>query len=136
MKTILLIDDDEATNVLHLREIKKSGIEAEVLVALDGEEGINIIIELLKSGKKIPSVIFLDINMPRMNGWEFLEEYEALTKENKLNSNIVVMLTTSLNPDDRNKASTYKSICKFLTKPLRRAILPGIIEICDNNANS
>jgi CheY-like chemotaxis protein len=129
MKTILLIDDDEATIVLHKREIKKSGIEAEVIVAIDGEEGIQIIENLLSSGKKLPSVIFLDINMPRMNGWEFLDEYEKLTKGKALNPNIVVMLTTSLNPDDKEKANTFKSVYKFLAKPLERTIIANVINL-------
>tara|TARA_B110000211_G_C14083993_1_gene555854 strand:- start:1735 stop:2145 length:411 start_codon:yes stop_codon:yes gene_type:complete len=136
MKTILLIDDDEATNVLHKREIEKSEIEAEVTVAINGEEGLKVILDLIKSGEALPSVIFLDINMPRMNGWEFLDEYEKVTKGNDVNSNVVVMLTTSLNPDDRERASSYKSICKYLTKPLRRAILPEVFEICNINGNS
>jgi response regulator RpfG family c-di-GMP phosphodiesterase len=135
MKTILLIDDDEATNVLHKREIKKSNIDCEIIVAINGEEGLEVIKNILEQGEKLPSVIFLDINMPRMNGWEFLDEYEKIT-EAKLNRNVVVMLTTSLNPDDREKAARFKSICKYLIKPLKRTLLPEVIELCEKNSKS
>jgi len=128
IKSFLLIDDDEATNFLHKREISKSEIKSEVNVVENGEEGINFIKDLLAKGEPLPTVIFLDINMPRMNGWEFLEEYEKITTGLKLNANIVVMLTTSLNPDDEKKAKLYTSICKYLTKPLKRITLPEIIK--------
>lgn len=130
IQSILLIDDDEATNFLHKREISKSEVNTTVDVVENGEEGINFIKDLLAAGKSLPSLIFLDINMPRMNGWEFLEEYEKITSDLGLKSNIVVMLTTSLNPDDEQKAKSYKAICKYLTKPLRRAQLPEIITAC------
>jgi len=128
IKSFLLIDDDKATNFLHKREISKSEIKSEVNVVENGEEGINFIKDLLAKGEPLPTVIFLDINMPRMNGWEFLEEYEKITTGLKLNANIVVMLTTSLNPDDEKKAKLYTSICKYLTKPLKRITLPEIIK--------
>jgi len=128
IKSFLLIDDDEATNFLHKREISKSEIKSEVNVVENGEEGINFIKDLLAKGEPLPTVIFLDINMPRMNGWEFLEEYEKITTGLKLNANIVVMLTTSLNPDDEKKAKLYTSICKYLTKPLKIITLPEIIK--------
>lgn len=130
MDTILLIDDDEATNVLHKREIKKSGVEAEILIAENGEEGIELVKEFFINNKALPNVIFLDINMPRMNGWEFIEVYEDFTKDSGLKTNIVVMLTTSLNPDDAKKAEQYNSICRFLTKPLSREVVPEVISQC------
>jgi len=128
IKSFLLIDDDEATNFLHKREISKSEVKSEVNVARNGEEGVEFIKDLLAKGKSLPTAIFLDINMPRVNGWEFLEEYEKITTGLELNANIVVLLTTSLNPDDEEKAKLYKSICKYLTKPLKRTILPEVIK--------
>ena len=73
-----------------------------------------------------PDIIFLDINMPRMNGWEFMAEYEHLPKEVKGNL-IVIMLTTSQNPDDIEKAYAIEGVKKFLTKPLKSEDLDSII---------
>ena len=64
-----------------------------------------------------PGIIFLDINMPRMNGWEFLIEYKNLPSQQK--SKIVIgMLTTSMNPDDEIRAKQFPEIKAFIHKPL------------------
>ena len=72
-------------------------------------------------------IIFLDINMPGMNGWEFLEEYNKLDKELQ-GSIIVVMLTTSDSPDDKAKAMKRGFASDFKTKPLTKEMMDEIIE--------
>lgn len=126
-KNILLIDDDSSSNFFHKRLLlKKSDFAENVLVALDGREGI----ELLRRRKEEdgippPEIIFLDINMPVMDGWGFLEEYEKLDPDYKAKS-VIIMLTSSLNPDDRDRALSYEDVNAMYNKLLDREKLEDI----------
>lgn len=111
--TILLIDDDAPTNFLNSIIIKKSNICAHVEVKDSALKAL----EWLKNNDSKPDLIFLDINMPMMSGWEFLQEYDKLPKEQQENTELV-MLTTSLNPKDKERAALHKSVSYFLNKPL------------------
>lgn len=117
LDTILLIDDDPATNFLHKFMLQKENCAENIVCIQNAEDALIYIQKMLDEGLHYPELIFLDINMPRMNGWEFLEEYDKIT-HNKKSSKIVVMLTTSLDPKDKEKASTIKDINEFLSKPL------------------
>jgi CheY-like chemotaxis protein len=120
LECILLIDDDTPTNFLHSMVIKRAGIDAIVQVHTSA---IDALAYLTSSGKYEgqqmiqPGIIFLDINMPAMNGWEFLEEYKKLHAHQKAKLT-VIMLTTSLNPSDRDRAASCKEVVSFLHKPL------------------
>ncbi|OFX58130.1 MAG: histidine kinase [Bacteroidetes bacterium GWA2_30_7] len=127
LKSILLIDDDDATNFYNSYIIKKTEITEKIDVALNGKDAIEF---LTNKGKFFsesnnypsPSLILLDINMPVMNGWSFLEEYKKLDPAQKAEI-VIVMLTTSLNPDDLLKAESYTDIKEFKNKPLTSEIL-------------
>ena len=132
LNCILLIDDDEATNFIHTIIINKLLINVQVPVAINGIVGLEYLTETGKySGRDdlpMPSIILLDINMPGMNGWEFLEEYKKLPEEQKAKM-MVAMLTTSLNPDDRKRAKLYKGeVIEFLNKPLTVENLREIVD--------
>jgi CheY-like chemotaxis protein len=74
-----------------------------------------------------PALIFPDINMPGMNGWEFPEEHKGL--DGRLQSKaIIVMLTTSQNPDDETEAMSWNVVSAFRTKPLTKEILEEVIK--------
>lgn len=119
----MLIDDNKIDNFFHQRVIRKYDEAIEVIVKESGEEALEY---LTGSREQDPDIIFLDINMPGMNGWEFIEHYNKL--DPKLhNSNIVVMLTTSGNPDDKALASDYEVISEFRTKPLSIQMLEEVI---------
>lgn len=128
---ILLIDDDEPTNFLNKMIIEETGCVKEVKVAQSAREALDYL-----SGKHLPTsngslptpdLIFLDINMPAMDGWEFLERYDKLSPEQKA-SIIVVMLTTSFNPEDELKASKIRYISSYRNKPLTQETIKGILE--------
>ena len=123
--TILLIDDDDATNYLHLYYINKLNFFQKVLVAKNGEEAI----DLIHSLEQEPNLILFDINMPLMNGWEFIEEFECCELNEKLQSKLVV-LSASLNPDDRKKAEEHPCIEDFIVKPLNSQKLEEIVRKC------
>lgn len=84
VKCILLIDDDEPTNFLHKIVISDSGRAEKVVEVQSGFEALDYL-EKMEDGKyPQPDLIFLDINMPAMNGWEFLEEYDKLDEGKKV----------------------------------------------------
>lgn len=122
LNCILLIDDDNSTNFIHRKILEKAQLSEEIVVALNGQEAMDYL-----SGKySQPDLILLDINMPLMDGWEFLNAYKSLEKKN--DTIIIVMLTTSLNPDDKLRAETIPEISAFQSKPLSVDMLADILE--------
>ncbi len=124
LNCILLIDDNLEDNRFHQIIIKEMDITNCIQVAENGLEALDY---LKKENHIIPEIIFLDINMPKMNGWEFLEEYKHLEEKQKAKT-LVIMLTTSLNPDDEKKAKLIQEISGFRTKSLTEEMLTEILE--------
>ena len=132
LNCVLLVDDDFATNFINKTIIKKTNITEHIQVALNGKEAIDY---LCKQGKfesesdkfPQPQLIFLDINMPVMDGWEFIEAYKNLNLENKENI-IIVMLSSSFNPADKAKAESIAEIAAFKQKPMSKDSLLEIIQ--------
>lgn len=117
LKTILLIDDDEATNYIHRMILKELDCTESILIRGNGIDALEYLTTNVDGKPPQPDLIFLDINMPAMDGWEFLDEYNKLNK-NQQAKTVIVMLTTSLNPDDREMASTIPHISGYISKPL------------------
>lgn len=115
---VLLIDDDDATNFYHTIILEEEFIGAHIQSVRSAKEGLDF---LLCKGEYAdypqPGIIFLDINMPGMTGWDFLAEYDRLS-EDILDRSVVIMLTTSQNPDDKEKAAEFPSVKEFVNKPL------------------
>ena len=127
---ILLVDDDPATNFIHKMVIEQAGIDTYVQVASNGREALDYLMkrrDFNGNESPMPGIIFLDINMPKMNGWEFLEVYNELPQEMKARI-VMAMLTTSLNPDDANRAGQNENIKGFINKPLKKETLNDIID--------
>ena len=111
LNTVLVIDDSEAEQFLYKHMIESHDKDAKVLSAYDGEEAL----EVLTNGKEEPSCILLDINMPRMNGFEFLDSY---SKQFKGEHAIIVMLTSSTHTDDKERALAYQYVRDYFIKPI------------------
>lgn len=127
LRCIMLVDDNLHDNFFHEREIKKSNLATIVITKTTGLEAIEYLKSKNNNKDNQPDLIFLDINMPGMNGWEFLQEYDQLDK--KLQSKvIIIMLTTSDNPDDEAKAKTWSFVSDYITKPLTKGIMEAIIK--------
>jgi CheY-like chemotaxis protein len=122
LECILLIDDDEPTNYLNKMTLEQMGCTRHIRVAQGGKAAL----EYLRSGHPRPDLIFLDINMPAMDGWEFLEEYKKLPEERKADI-VLIMLTTSLNPDDEIKTRAIPEISGFENKPLKQDRLESLL---------
>ena len=120
----MLIDDNADDNFFHEREIKKNERAPIVITKNSGRTAL----EYLKLKIEPHSdLIFLDINMPGMNGWEFLKEYNQLDKVLQSRA-IIIILTTSENARDVARANTYSFVTDYITKPLTREIMGDIIK--------
>lgn len=119
---VLLVDDSKADNMFHKLIITKTGLVHEVKIAKNGEEAMN----MLLNKEANPDLIFLDINMPIMNGHEFLE---ALAEQGNLTfPKVVVMLTTSMLKEDKEKSNKYNLLSDYVNKPLTPDTVINIIE--------
>ncbi len=124
LECILIIDDNQDDNFYHTREIKKELPCSDVIIMETAIEAL----KFLKSvPETFPDLIFLDINMPAMNGWEFLEEY--ITLENDLPKSItIIMLSTSDNMSDIERAKSNRLVHDYVVKPLSRDLVKRINE--------
>lgn len=124
---ILLIDDDEATNFYHTLIVEEECGDVPVRSVKSAKEGLEYL--LCKKDDEDcpkPGIIFLDINMPGMNGWDFLARYHELSADIQQRA-VVAMLTTSVNPDDRDKAATIPEVKEFVHKPLTPEAIRKIV---------
>jgi CheY-like chemotaxis protein len=130
LKNILLVDDDEITNYINSDLIKSLNITEKVSIVYNGKEAIDYLLKAHENpppeGYVIPEIIFLDINMPVMNGFQFLESYYYLLGNQKLTT-VVTMLTTSLIKEEVSKALSMVHVVKgYIEKPLTKDIVMEI----------
>ena len=132
LNCILVIDDDEPTNFFTRIILEEANCCNHIKTVQSGQEALDYMTQSEKPGADpnlypSPDLIFLDINMPAMNGWEFLDEYRKLSiaPQHKI---IMVMLTTSLFPEDKAKAGRSPEISGFENKPLTQDKLERILK--------
>jgi CheY-like chemotaxis protein len=126
LNCILLIDDDEAANFINEMVIHEAGCAEKVVTVQSGIDAIEYLKSRENNAYPRPDLMFVDINMPAMNGWEFLEMYGTPDKQHQARV-VIVMLTTSLNPDDAEKAKKIAEVDDFKNKPLTVDALKEIL---------
>ena len=124
---ICLIDDDEIYLFLMKKSFSAMGVNNDVLSFLNGADALEELIKLKNNHEALPSIIFLDINMPIMDGWEFLTEFR------KVNANIiheisVYIVSSSIASEDIEKSKTFPEIVEYLTKPVEIETLASILK--------
>jgi CheY-like chemotaxis protein len=116
-KSVLIIDNDPIYRTISQKIIEKLDLAETIFVKKNGYTAIDFIINVLATKSKLPEIIFLDIEMPVMNGWEFMDEYCKI--ENTLLTGIeIYIVSSSISKVDKDKAKSYSEIKDFISKPL------------------
>jgi CheY-like chemotaxis protein len=124
-KLVLLIDDSYIDNLIS-RKILENNYFAEKIEVIDSpQRAISHLRNCLGSKQDIPEVVFLDIRMPEMNGFDFLKEINSIPGIAEQNIKIFV-LSSSLDPTDLKKIEDHQLVTKFIGKPLSNHALEGI----------
>ena len=124
-KNVLLIDDNHIDNLIN-RKILDNAMYAENIIVIDSpQEAFDFLRQSLATGENIPEIIFLDLRMPVMNGFEFLKSLLELP-ELKPNLFKIFVLSSSLDPKDINRIKENHLVSRFIGKPLTNQILEEI----------
>ena len=126
LTSVLLIDDDMSVNFINQRILQLSDAVENIVVHQSATEGLAYLSDLKGQEKVIPDVIFLDLNMPVMDGWQFLECYIDLPSM-IIDKTKLFILSTSKNPDDRTRANSIPVVSDYITKPLSVAKIESIL---------
>ena len=117
LNKLLLVDDDEVTITICRIVLSKAGFAKEIDIAKHGQQALDYLESLSKTNSHQPGLILLDLNMPVMDGWDFLDNYmksyASIFRETK-----IVILSSSINPEDFKKADQYPAVINFINKPL------------------
>lgn len=126
LETILCIDDDPITLMLCKMVITKASFSKEIATAKNGEEALKYFNTLKQTDPnsvlKKPQMIFLDLNMPVMGGWEFLDSF-VTADYSDFNETKVIILSSTIDPEDLEKSKKYPMVMDFLSKPISKEML-------------
>ncbi len=124
---ICIIDDDDIYKFTVVKTLELLEFEKNIKVFADGEEALEFLVENLNKDNELPDVIFLDINMPIMDGYQFMEEYVKI--KSKLGKKTVIyMVSSSVDPVDIEKAKRISDISDYIIKPIEPGKLKSIME--------
>ena len=118
LNSILLVDDDEASNFLHSIFINKLDLDVNINAALNGQEALDFILGKGQNELELPCMVMLDLRMPVMDGWQFMKAYEELVPKKLKEQITIVLVTISDNQEDKDRAITNEHIADFSQKPL------------------
>jgi CheY-like chemotaxis protein len=127
VKTILLIDDSQIDNFIHKTVLTKAAIATSIISKSSGQDALDLLHILKENPEEFPEVIFLDITMPVMNGFEFLKEYTKLPQYVKEKCDVFI-LSSSIDPEDTKRAKACPEVTEHLTKPLSNELVVSIFE--------
>lgn len=128
LNSILLVDDDEASNFLHSIFINKLDLDVTINSALNGQEALDFILGKGQDELELPCMVMLDLRMPVMDGWQFMKAYAELVPKNLKEQITIVLVTISDNQEDKDRAITNEYIADFSQKPLSDDTFKKLIE--------
>lgn len=127
--TVMLIDDSEIDNFINQKMMEGHGFSERIYVHTSSRSALEFMKSLRSTGlnlhELLPRIIFLDINMPIMDGFQFIEEFEKMGEE-ITSACKIVMLTSSINPADLEKSKKTPAICQYINKPLTKEMLESL----------
>lgn len=126
---ILLVDDDDVTNFLSREMLRLYMSSPKIDIALNGQEAVDYLLARASDPDSLPNLILLDINMPIMDGWDFLAEFDKIKRPGFEKINII-MFTSSVYYEDIDRARTYASVQNIYSKPLDEQKIKEIIASC------
>lgn len=129
---LLVIDDDDINIFIIKKIVEKTGYNVEMISKTNGQMAIDYLAGVLSSAETLPQLILIDINMPVLNGWEFLEAYEKLGVPQKVD---MYMLSSSVYENDIEKAKTYTMVKGFISKPLSIERLTELLKLVEQQTN-
>lgn len=128
---VMLIDDNEIDNFINLKMLENTFFSERIFVHTNGKSALEFLQNLVRQGQKdeilFPEIIFLDLNMPVMDGYQFADEFEKI-QNSFIERTKIVVLTTSLNLQDVEKSKKYSRIIKYINKPLTKLSLESIVD--------
>ncbi len=125
---VMLVDDSSIDNFVNKKIIERYGFASEVITFTRARQALRHLLKLNNSDDPIPGILFLDLNMPEIDGFEFLETFSLLADRVKKSIHIVI-LTSSINPTDVEICNKYESVTTFLHKPLVKNNLDALEEL-------
>lgn len=123
---ICIVDDDDVYRYTMTRTIQVVGLAKKILIFEDGEQAMEFMIENVANAQNLPDLIFLDINMPVMDGFQFLEEYVKI-KPSVGKKITIYMITSSVDPADVERAKKFEEISDYIVKPIKPDQLSSIV---------
>ena len=117
---VYFIDDDPLSNKFNTMLIRKIHPDVKIVTFVNAEEAL---MQLRDAAAPKPEVIFLDLNMPVMNGWDFMDEFKKLDLKIE-----IVILTSSNDASDKKKAKEHKEVKDFVVKPLTKETFTGLVK--------
>jgi CheY-like chemotaxis protein len=128
MKNVLLVDDDNIFNFINTQMLKQTGMASEIHTAMNGKQAIDYLNDSYRETSSVPDVILLDLNMPVMNGFDFLEAFKIMSLPDKEKEHVnIIVVTSSENQQDIDKAR-HMGANHYLTKPLSPESLKHALE--------
>ena len=123
---VFIIDDDQISIFFTERSILLEGNQFIIQTFLSAEDALELLREV--KSEELPDIIFLDLNMPTMDGWEFLEEFKQLPQVDALENCQIYILTSSLDTSDMNKAEEDRFVKGFIHKPIDQEDIAVILQ--------
>lgn len=117
---VCVIDDDPIYTYLTDKVMKMVDFSNHIEFFKDGEDALNSLKPRLRSGRNVPEIIFLDLNMPIIDGWQFLDEIVKVNHKKKV---IIYVVTSSIDPADTKRAESYSIVDKYVVKPITPEML-------------